>query len=279
MKVREEKRGDALLRIIARGKGYAGAVIMDGKASTVVEGDDLQALWAQLETMAAKANPEFFGYSGARARFMRIFPGGFEDQKFRTWERDYKMKAKRKLDAALPLEAALMWSGSGDGARSAFGATNLLAPIEMARVGEALRSTMAGAFICGAAAFANGAIEAGLRDMVAVLKPFGITKWTVLTYLPYLWRPEAHMFLKPEVTREYAERVGHSFKFAYAPEPTPAVYASLLDLAQTTRREIADLRPADMIDVQSFIWTVGKYTAKDVDKVHAQAAERVAPID
>ena len=115
--------------------------------------------------------------------------------------------------------------------------------------------------------------------MIAVLKPFGIAKWTVLTYLPYLWKPEAHMFLKPEVTREYAERVGHPFQFAYAPEPTPAVYASLLDLAQTTRREVAELEPADMIDVQSFIWTVGKYTAKDVEKVHAQAAERVAPID
>jgi hypothetical protein len=34
---------------------------------------------------------------------------------------------------------------------------------------------------------------------------------------------------------------------------------SLLDLAGRTTAELADLRPRDRIDVQSFIWVVGDY--------------------
>jgi hypothetical protein len=44
---------------------------------------------------------------------------------------------------------------------------------------------------------------------------------------------------------------------------TPRVYESLLDFTAETEREIAALKPQDRIDVQSFIWVVGKCRVED----------------
>ena len=67
------------------------------------------------------------------------------------------------------------------------------------------------------------------------------------------------MFLKPEVTKDFAARVGHRFASDYQPRLEIAVYESLLDLVSKTADELAELNPRDRIDVQSFIWVVGDY--------------------
>jgi hypothetical protein len=67
------------------------------------------------------------------------------------------------------------------------------------------------------------------------------------------------MFLKPEVTRDFAARVGHRYAFDYSADLDAAVYDSLLDLTAKTTAELAELRPRDRIDVQSFIWVIGGY--------------------
>jgi hypothetical protein len=95
--------------------------------------------------------------------------------------------------------------------------------------------------------------------MQRALKPYNSAKWTVVTYLPFLWRPEEHMFLKPEATKDFAARVGHRFASEYEPRLEMSVYESLIDLASTTATELKELKPRDRIDVQSFIWVVGNY--------------------
>lgn len=67
------------------------------------------------------------------------------------------------------------------------------------------------------------------------------------------------MFLKPMVTCDFAERIGHRFRHDYATEVSSGVYASLLDLAHFTLDKIRPLGARDFIDVQSFIWVVGAY--------------------
>ena len=71
------------------------------------------------------------------------------------------------------------------------------------------------------------------------------------------------MLLKPMVLREFAERVAHRFASDYHSALKIEVYEALLDLARETRIELADMGPRDLIDVQSFIWTVVKYEEKD----------------
>lgn len=67
------------------------------------------------------------------------------------------------------------------------------------------------------------------------------------------------MFLKPEATKDFAERVGHRFASDYESRLHIDVYESLLDLASKKTDELSDLKPRDRIDVQSFIWVVGNY--------------------
>jgi hypothetical protein len=72
------------------------------------------------------------------------------------------------------------------------------------------------------------------------------------------------MFLKPEKTVDFAERVGHPFAHLYSAGLISEVYASLLDLAAETERQVTSLGPADRIDIQSFIWVVGAYEDSDL---------------
>jgi len=153
-----------------------------------------------------------------------------------------------------------------------FRATNLLSPFEKTRLQKLLRGKSADAFVRAAAQFTLGAGTPALLYMERALRPHDNAKWTVVTYLPFLWRPQVHMFLKPEVTQDFAARVGHRFRFDYAPRLDIGVYDSLLDLARQTEQELAELHPRDRIDVQSFIWVVGAYNETDVPQKPADGA-------
>lgn len=61
--------------------------------------------------------------------------------------------------------------------------------------------------------------------------------------------------MKPTVVRKAAERYG--FDLAYRSRPSWETYASVLEFAGRVRRDLADWRPRDMIDLQSFVWVLG----------------------
>ena len=174
-------------------------------------------------------------------------------------ERTYKFDAKSELDRAAPLARAASGTGFSNDVLAAFQATNLLSPFEKMRVREVLRGPSAEAFVRSAAELAHAPAQNTLRTLEAVLKPYNSAGWAVVTYLPFLWRPDRHMLLKPEVTRDFAARVGHSFADDYTPRLDISVYESLLDLTEATATALAGLAPRDNIDLQSFIWIVGKY--------------------
>jgi hypothetical protein len=261
--MRESTMGRATLRLVQTAEGYAGIVIANGAATPPIRGDDADDVWRQLCDEAAKSDPSFFGYDGARKRFLRIFHEGFAAPAYDRQERGYKIAAKEKLDTVAPLAQALSGSGLGEAVLGIFRATNLLSPFEKVRLQEALRSQSADAFIQGAARFAQGEKKRGLVEMAQALKPHGVAKWTAVTYLPFLWSPDTQMFLKPAVTNNFASRVGHRFAHDYTPELQIGVYESLLDLTAETEREISELAPRDRIDVQSFIWVVGEYAVEN----------------
>ena len=82
-----------------------------------------------------------------------------------------------------------------------------------------------------------------------------VLTWPVLTVFPFIAQPSLHMYLKPIVTRVAAD--AYDFPFEYAPRPTWHTYARLLEFAARVRRDVRDLRPRDLIDIQSFIWVLG----------------------
>lgn len=256
----EKKRGKTLFRVRKSGEVFKGVTIRDGQfVFPPIEDASEAEVWRLLDLELGKIHPHYIGFDGAKARFLSFFGQGFDGAGYCGEERDYKRLAKEGLDEALPLARARSATSAGEAALSAFRATNLLSPFEQMRFQDALRGPRADAFVRAAARFAEGDIADGLRDMAATLAPHGCAKWTVMTYLPFLWRPDRHMFLKPQVTKDFAERVGHAFQHVYTPQADAEVYAALLDLVGATEREIIDLRPRDRIDIQSFIWVVADY--------------------
>lgn len=257
--VREETLGGAILRIVETKDGLAGVVIKDGSMSVPILGDDPDVIWAALEQQLDQSSGNYVGMDGAIARFLQVFPGGFRDPDYLSKERTYKVVAAEFLQAELPLEAALNAdTGACIIAAKAFGKTNLLSLFEQSRVREVLKGPAGPAFVRAAARLARGDLNA-LEKMADTLKANGAATWPIMTYLPYLWSPSEHLFLKPTVTVEFAERVGHRFARDYGSDDRAAVYQSLLSLRDETNAALADLQPADGIDVQSFIWVVGAY--------------------
>ncbi len=262
--IKDEAWGEFTVRLVVRDDGrFDGIVYRKGRGSVAkVRGapDETESeVRARLKQEALRRHPDWVGYDGARAFFRKQFENGFYDDRYLDGERMYKWAAKQKLEEWVPLDTALASNGFAGAVLRVFQRTNLLSPFELMRIKDVLSSDQGDSFVRGAAAFSAGDMEAGLRRMRRVLKPHDAAKWTIVTYLPFLWKPDVHMFLKPEITKLFADRVGHEFALSYRAELDIEVYRSLLDLAARTTEAIEGMRPRDHIDVQSFVWVVGAY--------------------
>jgi hypothetical protein len=255
--IREEQIGKVTLRLLQTKEGFAGIIV--GAGRDAIRGENEEEVWNKLRAEVGKAHPDYFGYDGARTRFLKLFPDGFTGRAFATHEREYKDAAAEFLQKNLPLEVA---RGAGvdacEAAARAYAKTNMLSTFEHARTRELLKSANGVRFVQAAAALADGDHSA-LQKIAQLFKPHGAPSWPAATYLPFFWKPANHMFLKPEVTKDYAQRVGHQFALEYGAQLDGSVYACLLDLVAETKRELSELSPRDHIDIQSFIWTVGAY--------------------
>lgn len=260
--------GNYVVRMRPTKNGVGAVVLHNDSQLARLDGTDPDELWQRALAEAARLNPSFFGYDGAVDRVLTFFPKGFQDPGYAAHEREYKVKAKTTLDVSAPLDLI-----GGDPAQhtealvAAYRATNLLSPYEKTWIVGGLRSEKGPAIVEAAANFTLAPSAPTLKAFEQALTPFGAAKWTVATYLPYLWLPAQHMFLKPEVTKNFAERVGHRFADDYEAALRFEVYQSLLDLTSETRAKIAKMNPADNIDIQSFIWIAGAYDS-EIDPQH-----------
>ena len=204
-----------------------------------------------------------------RRKFLRHFPDGFHDETYLSWERDYKWQAHRRWKSALSKEryAELLerckYQEIANAAIGIESRTNLLFSFEKMALRDAVRS-LEGArdFARGLFAFLHGEGDVELRfnawrDTVGELprRQTRVLTWPVLTVFPFIAQPSLHMYLKPIVTRVAAD--AYDFPFEYAARPTWQTYGSLLQFAARVRRDVRDLRPRDLIDIQSFIWVMG----------------------
>jgi hypothetical protein len=82
-----------------------------------------------------------------------------------------------------------------------------------------------------------------------------VLTWPGITVFGFIAEPATHILLKPMVTRRAAELL--ELPFGYRSQPNWETYAELLCLARAVGKDLRDLRPRDMIDVQSFLWIQG----------------------
>ncbi|WP_112309171.1 hypothetical protein [Pseudogemmobacter bohemicus] len=254
--------GKHLLRILAQKDGSWRGIIL-GRSNEPVSGATAGEVEAALRRKLAGSNSGFIGYAGARSRFLTLFPQGFADPAYightKTGERAYKDIARDFLARELPPEQVDGSEGQGQLALKAFQKTNLVDPHSKARLADLLRGPRAGDWLQYIRDFALGDIDGACRGLNAGFHGDGGASWVAVTYLPYFWRPEQHMFLKPEVSKLFAERVGHSFLHSYDPKPNAGSYAALLDMMAELGDHLAELGPRDNIDLQSVVWSVVAY--------------------
>jgi hypothetical protein len=141
--------------------------------------------------------------------------------------------------------------------------TNLLFSFEKMALRDAVKTSQgAQLFSEGLYDFLHGTGSLPVRfdrwcETVATLprKQTRVLTWPMVTVFGFIAQPEVHIFLKPNVTRRAAREYG--FDLEYQSRPSWATYSNLLGFVEVVRRDLKDLKPRDLIDIQSFIWVQG----------------------
>ena len=211
------------------------------------------------------------GSARCRRKFLKFFPGGFQDETYLDWERDYKWATHKRWTGALRKPEFNRLLAAGKYREIAARAVrveqqsrhSMMFSFEKMALRDAVRSAEgAEMFARGLHEYLHGQGSAEERftawvNTVAALprKQTRVLTWPLVTVFGFIAQPRVHIFLKPTVTRQAAMKYGFDFK--YVSRPNWQTYRSLLDFAAQVRADVRDLGPRDMIDIQSFLWVQG----------------------
>lgn len=218
----------------------------------------------------------------AIAAFLDRFPKGFSDPGYlgdkTHGERFYKIAARQAVTTGLA--DGTVWNaltrGDLDPIRQlvkGVAKLNLLSPFERNAFHDALAVEAPArryferlrAVIEEPTALGQYAAYVGACAELPRVGNSAVFKWPVVTLLPFIVRPDVHMFLKPTVANTAARTLGFDLK--YQAKPNMETYEALLDMGHVYSKEIEALAPRDMIDVQSFLWvTCGGYDEHHEDE-------------
>lgn len=212
----------------------------------------------------------------AVSKFRTLFPNGFEDEQYlgsaKVGERRYKVAAHQKYIELLGGGEGrrLLANGSVDElvrrALSTQSALNLLHMTEAAAFRDGLQEfESAGPFfsalfdlIDAGAPVAESLFTTYVKALLNLPQPrTTLDKWTVATLLPATAAPDVFVFVKPEIMKGAAARVG--FEISYESSPNYRTYKLILELSAHLLKDLKPLGARDLIDVASFLWVVAKY--------------------
>lgn len=199
--------------------------------------------------------------------FLEQFPEGFFGRRFNKEEREYKEKA-HTLALELLGEATfsnLMINADyleiAKRALRVANATNLIFPNEKMALRDGLVTEVAQKDFSIALyelLFGEGELKKRFDAFTNVLEDIDAAKWTTASYFLFILQPDKYMFVKPTITQFASELCG--FEINYKPQLNWLTYKSVLDFSNYLFSELAELKPRDMIDVQSFMWCIAPGT-------------------
>jgi hypothetical protein len=244
-------------RIVARAWDRSRKLVAEVNGTTSADVE------AEVKHQLNRLSEDYIGVSGTINLFRKAFPGGFECWYYADRERDYKDGTARIVAEVLDeghLRGLIDAGEHGEVATlavRALAACNLCPWQEQHALNAALATgTVAAPFARGLHRLLYEDFDPALEELASLLKPYNAAKWTVLTYWPFFRFPERHMFMQPVVARKCAARMG--YELHYESTPNRETYRSLLGLSAFVREGIAALEPKDNIDMQSFIYVIGK---------------------
>jgi hypothetical protein len=219
--------------------------------------------------LLSKPDPVTLARKRCLKKFLYYFKKGFIDQKYIDWERQYKLDAHFNFQQDLDIESytrLLQQKKFEDIALKAVkieSKTNLLFSFEKMALRDAVKTTE------GAETFAKGlfeyiygknSLQVRFENFVEIVnslprKQTRVLTWPLVTVFGFIGNPTEHIFLKPRVTKIAAEK--YKFDFQYQSRPNWYTYNNLLEFAEQIRQDTKKYKPADYIDLQSFIWVMG----------------------
>jgi len=195
--------------------------------------------------------------------FLDQFPEGFYGQRFNDEEREYKDKAHALALDLLGKEIFNYLLENNEyreivrRALKVVGATNLIFPNEKMSLKDGLFAEAAQksfAFALYGLLFGEEELRPRFEAFAKVLNDIDAAKWTTASYFLFILEPGRYMFVKPTVTQYASERCG--FEINYKPQINWLTYQSVLQFSNYLFSELSELKPRDMIDVQSFMWCI-----------------------
>lgn len=251
--------------VIARAGGQFIAIGRDRSGQQVARADGpaIDEVEADLKSELLKLSNDFVDLPGAINLFRRAFPGGFHSAFYDYYEREYKADAAAYVQEALAKERLTQLVSSNQDTEIAEAAIRSLARTNLTSHHEriALRKALEKRSL--RAKFGQALMEllyidigSGIAQLSSMLGPEDAAKWPVITYFPFLLRPDRDMLLKPELAQLCTYRLG--YELDYDPAPNARTYQSYLGLIDHIRNGIGSLEPRDNIDVQTFMYVIGK---------------------
>jgi hypothetical protein len=216
---------------------------------------------------SAMSSDDFVTLPMAIERFTANYPDGFEDAAFIKATREATMRGHKFCTQLLSQEELSRLIGEGcfdaicDRARHVESATNLLTKSERKALHEALElPACQKLFSLGLADLLYGTEteEARFKHFLRTLGILHLNKWPFATLFSFIRHPQQHAYIKTTAIQNAARAL--SWRINYKPEPNWKTYDAVLRLCSYVRANLLEegMMPRDLIDVQSFISSVGQ---------------------
>jgi hypothetical protein len=207
--------------------------------------------------------------------FLQKFPDGFDDSAFYKDERGYKATAHQQFKQQLSeTDFDLLFADNRHeviceralGIITALNKeTEFISKLEVSALNRGLKTESNKKLFSECLyelLYNEESLESRFRLWCDCLLEINAAKWTIATFFGFIAFPKEQMYLKPDVTKKAADAC--DFELNYSTEPNWLTYKKLLDFSSFLFKQLAELNPKDMIDIQSFIWSVikldeGKY--------------------
>ena len=248
-----------------------------------VEGEEAQSLF--LDNLAQDRSGKVKRFRSLKESvedFEKLFPGGFHGSDYDEWERKYKVQGHQLIMELLDKQgfAKLLdnqdYKEVCDRASKVSNKLNLIFPNEKMAMKDGLKlevNQQPFAEKLYELLYGEGEMKERFTGFASCLKQLGAAKWPIVSYFQFVRYPEKHMFVKPLVTQNVADIIG--FELNYDSALNWLTYESVQKMAEYLRGRLAEMKPRDMIDVQTFMWCIDPSVFDDYVKAKESSGNKL----